>query len=863
MFLRTCDEKRPMAFRLGYYCRYLVCASTIALLAAAPAKPERTPLLDPGVHPVSYDLTLQPALPLTFGPTKPVAGSETIVVDVGRATSRIILNSALTKISAASIDGHSATVVAYPKAQQIALSAGRTVDRGRHSISLTFASYQFRDAHGWWLDTNNVENAPALVSNFELATARTLFPCFDEPRMRASFTIHTVAPAGLKAISNMPVVSRVPLSSGLLRTTFAPTPPMPTYLLTIDIGNFISERARVGKTPVTVYVRPGQEHLAKSVLADATAALAFYERDLGVPYPLPKLDYVIGSGILNDVSDGYGAITTYTEFDVSGQQQQGGIRGRREAFDYVAGPIAKQWFGGAVAIGGWSDVFVQQSLGAYEEHRAERALHPEFQKTLGDAIDFSWTNLYDSKAGTTIVRSVNDDRDFAVWDVLNDRMFSLGPAVISMWASYAGESAMHDAIHRFLSTYWGRGATNADFWSSFDDAAALRYGKAWLYQPGTPAFFATASCSNGMERLRASQQPTHAAFSLARRGELWPIPFQVSNGGQNRTLLLDRTQQTFTLGSCASKLSLNPGLRPPYLTRARGFATANSLTGRQRVYDDTLHLYFTRLANIQELNKALADFSPIAGDDYDVKLGENALSTALKDLHGTSAGDRLADDVRAWGHPLLEKLGMKPVASTSSAQFSLMALLSWSNDSLGAKGAAAEFARVATTPGYSPAIWGLAQLAAQYRDGALSDSMLPVPQPQAYGQLSFREMYLISLSDAPSIRRVLDSAKDRSNFALYITSLGARNPVVVSRYLDMYAHDLMRTAPPTQQGWTLTSTVVNGCWLARTPQQWQHFFQRYIPQDASIIHNATQNIEAKWRERLSLQRELTSGSRPK
>lgn len=352
--------------------------SALPLLASTPRRPEVVPLLSGNVVPVSYDLTIAPVMSsVGFGKRGLTNGEETIVVQVKLPTSSIALNASGITIRDATIDHIKATTSGFPIAEQVAFRSVKQITPGLHELRIRFQSAINGDYPGLWSDSSDA-NAPDLVSDFEPASARTLFPCFDEPQYRARFTLHAVAPNDWTVISNMPLVSKNPQPNGLARSDFQQTPLMPTYLLTIDMGKFTHVSSNVGPTPVTVYARPGKEDLARHVLENAIASMKFFEDDLGTPFPLPKLDIVVSSGVLNDTEQGYGAITAYTEYEVDGNQFGGGLRGKQDAFSNIAGTVSGQWLGDLVSPSWWSDAWVTYGFIGSEEQRAERALHPEF-----------------------------------------------------------------------------------------------------------------------------------------------------------------------------------------------------------------------------------------------------------------------------------------------------------------------------------------------------------------------------------------------------------------------------------------------------------------------------------------------------
>ncbi len=824
-------------------------AATLLLFAAAPRIPERAPILGANVAPLSYDLTLAPditAATQTFGLRGTVEGRERIVVTLRRSASEIALNATHIAVLRAAVDGRVATVSVDPVAQQIVLRAAHPLAAGRHVVTLGFRSRIAGDVPGFFGDSME-GHAQDLVSSFEPSEARSLFPCFDEPGFRARFTLHVIAPRGWTVISSMAAVGSTPLGADRKDVSFAATPPIPPYLLALDMGVFASVRGSIDGVPVTVYARPGQTALARRTLDTALTALHFYARDLGVPYPFPKLDIVISDGVLNDTEEAAGVETVYTEDEVSGAQRSG-LLGAKDAFDAIAQPIALEWFAGITSQRTWGDSWVVYGPAQWELARARRALRPDLAGVLG--FGWSWTGY----SGRPLAWRLADDRDAAVQPLYDD-LFARGPAILAMWARYVGVDAVHAALRRYFAEHRFGSAAVDGFWRSFGSPAALAYGRAWIERPDAPVLIANAACAGGIARVQLEQAPYHRA--RGRAAALWPIPVTIAEGSSDRTYLFTARRQTIDVGACAGPISLNEGLRPPYPALASGFASGATEIDGSRRFEDTFALYRKGVAPLRALISATSEW---VRHGY-LEATRPALWALVDDarlLQGSSAQPRF-DRMLA---PLVRELALHATTPPTGLLPSLGAvgaadqLLSWLPHPPGVR-AALERYRHREPGSYDPNAWGEAELAAAAATPADIARALQSAPPDGLGLYPFTWTMLGALRGRGETERVLTAAMHANTLRYVLPSLGARHPRLVRAFLMTHVHALLREVPPTKQSWLLRDVVVHGAWSASSPQAWNGFFARTMPRnDAATRRAAVAAIAAKWMARRRLEARL-------
>lgn len=126
------------------------------------------------------------------------------------------------------------------------------------TIFINFAGILRSDNLGFYLSSYNNNGTIAYIAStqFENVEARSTFPCYDEPGIRAKFKIQITHGRDYTAISNMPVVQRIEGSTTVV-TEFQETPPVQTYLIAFAVTNFKSISTNdYAKIPQRVFAKP-------------------------------------------------------------------------------------------------------------------------------------------------------------------------------------------------------------------------------------------------------------------------------------------------------------------------------------------------------------------------------------------------------------------------------------------------------------------------------------------------------------------------------------------------------------------------------------------------------------------------------
>jgi aminopeptidase N len=517
----------------------LVLALAAALLAspaalAAPAKapvapaPPRRVVLPTDVRPERYEIRIVPdADKLTF------RGEARIAIRVLRPTRSIELNAADITFGQVSLSG----VRGAPKitlddhAQTAAFDFGRALAPGRYTLSIAYAGRIYQQPSGLFaIDYDTAQGKRrALYTQFENSDARRFVPCWDEPGIKAVFSISVEAPAGEMTVSNMPEAGAVPLPGGRRLVTFADTPRMSSYLMFLGVGDFERIHRKVGDVDVGVVVRRGAADQAAFDLDAAAELLGYYDDYFGVRFPLPKLDLISAPSRSQSfcAMENWGAIL-YFDHCFLVDPRLGTEKDRQNAFVDIAHEMAHQWFGDLVTMSWWDDLWLNEGFASWMENKATDHFHPEWKMWLQAQGSTQNAMQLDAAAGThPIITPIPDV--FAASDAFDSITYDKGEAVIRMLEAYVGPDVFRAGVRNYIARHAYGNTVTDDLWRELDKVSprpVTGIAHDFTLRAGVPLI--EAAPAPGGVRLTQSRFAAEASQAAPRT---WRTPVLVGRSG--------------------------------------------------------------------------------------------------------------------------------------------------------------------------------------------------------------------------------------------------------------------------------------------------------------------------------------------
>lgn len=113
-----------------------------------------------------------------------------------------------------------------------------------------------RSGEGLHRFTDPADKGVYMYSDLETFDAHRIYPCFDQPDLKATFELSVTAPSDWEVVSNMaPVtIARAPLTATAF-WQFPPTPVLPTYITAVAAGPYHVVRGEHDGIPLGIFCR--------------------------------------------------------------------------------------------------------------------------------------------------------------------------------------------------------------------------------------------------------------------------------------------------------------------------------------------------------------------------------------------------------------------------------------------------------------------------------------------------------------------------------------------------------------------------------------------------------------------------------
>ncbi len=401
-------------------------------------------------------------------------------------------------------------------------------------------------------------NNDFLYTLFVPDRARTLFPCFDQPDLKAVFTLSLTIPAEWKALSNAllappPTLTPADTLTSALTTTptpasatpaplstsqltsastrnlhFLPSDKISTYLFSFAAGKFTeSDQSPDGRLMHFYYRETDSTKLRMSlgpVFRIQADALLFMKEYTGLAYPFQKFDFV-----------------AIPDFQFGGMEHVGAIQYKASALFLDSGATRDQviarsnvlshetahmWFGDLVTMTWFNDVWMKEVFANFMADKISNITLPDGNYDLKFLTDhFPAAYSIDRTAGAHPIRQQLDNLQEA-GSLYGNIIYHKAPIMMRQLERLMGADAFRDGLRDYLKKYAGGNASWPDLihiLGAHTTADLEAWNHVWVNEPGRPRFSYRLRTAKGkVSSMEIRQQAEDGA------DRIWPQLFEVA-----------------------------------------------------------------------------------------------------------------------------------------------------------------------------------------------------------------------------------------------------------------------------------------------------------------------------------------------
>ncbi|MFE0174045.1 aminopeptidase N [Streptomyces sp. NPDC059002] len=369
---------------------------------------------------------------------------------------------------------------------------------GRNEVRVVADCAYTNTGEGLHRFTDPVDGATYLYSQFEVADARRVFACFDQPDLKAQFRFTVSAPADWTVISNS-AAATVDKDTGADEGqqggavwSFGQTPRLSTYVVSLVAGPYHAVRAehRRGERtiPLGLYCRKSlAEHLdPDEILAVTRQGFDWFEERFGHPYPFEKYDQIFVPGFNAGAMENAAAVTFHEKYVFRSRATEAAHRKRAAT---ILHELSHMWFGDLVTMAWWSDLWLNESFATYSSFACQ-ALGPD--PRWADA----WTTFANHQKAKAyrqdqlpsthpVVAEIRDLDDVLVnFDGIT---YAKGASVLKQLVAYVGMDAFFEGVRAYFAAHAYGNTRLKDLLGALEKASGRDLGtwsEQWLETAG-------------------------------------------------------------------------------------------------------------------------------------------------------------------------------------------------------------------------------------------------------------------------------------------------------------------------------------------------------------------------------------------
>ncbi len=394
---------------------------------------------------------------------------------------------------------------------------GFAVDEGDHELTVDAVCRYSRTGEGLHRFVDPADGRIYTYTQFEAADARRMFACFEQPDLKATFTMTVHAPETWTVVSNGLELARSPRGVGQSTWKFGETARISTYLTALIAGDYHrveqSYRAAAGELPMAILCRQSlAEHLeADRIFRITQDGFGVFESHFAFPYPFGKYDQVFVPEYNGGAMENVGCVTVRDEYVFRSRATQAAYVARD---DTLLHELSHMWFGDLVTMRWWDDLWLKESFATWASNFASSELADDPATAWAAFTNGfkSWAYRQDQLPSTHPIAADMVDLE-AVEQNFDGITYSKGASVLVQLVAFVGRDAFLEGLRRYFDEHAYGNTELGDLLRALESASdrdLSTWSAQWLETTGVNTLRAdfTLAADGTFERFAVDQSAT-------------------------------------------------------------------------------------------------------------------------------------------------------------------------------------------------------------------------------------------------------------------------------------------------------------------------------------------------------------------
>ena len=363
---------------------------------------------------------------------------------------------------------------------------------GENTVDLEFESPINTSGSAVTRYLDKEDGSEYIYTLFVPSDASTTFPCFDQPDLKARFSLQLTTKEGWQVVANTAATKTTVDDAKKTKSwQFVETEPISTYLFAFAVGPFAEVKDEGSPKQTHVYVRKSKLEQSKSETAEVfhltRECITYFEKYFDFKFPFPKYDLVL-----------------IPEFAYGGMEHAGATFLREDSVLFPSTPTsndklgraqlifhetAHQWFGDLVTMKWFDDLWLKEGFATFMAYKATEKILPQYN---------TWKAFYqrtkpaayqtDATKGTTPIWQEIPNLS-AAKSAYGNIVYNKAPSMLHQAEFYLGNDEFQRGVQMLVKEHAYGNAEWADLVHSFEKSSGEKLDKwadAWVKTRGMP-----------------------------------------------------------------------------------------------------------------------------------------------------------------------------------------------------------------------------------------------------------------------------------------------------------------------------------------------------------------------------------------